>query len=836
MLFNTRTQETKVVHQFDLEKRGGTGLIGVTLDPDFSSNRYIYLYYSPPAKEEPFLFNLSRFTLRSDNSLDLTSEKILLQVPVQANSGAHHGGSLAWDKEGNLYLSTGDSSSPFPSNGYPPLDERPGAEFYALDAQRGSSNTNDLKGKILKIHPEADGTYTIPEDNLFKPGTAKTRPEIYAMGCRNPYRIAVHPGTGTVYWGDIGPDAGKDSVQGPRGYDEFNQARQAGNFGWPYFIGNNKAYAEWDFETNKALGLYDPAKPINNSPNNTGLTELPPAQPAMIWYPYSPSEEFPELGQGGRSAMAGEFYFYDEDSPGEKKFPEYYDGSLFVFDWMRNWVINLRFDEHEKYLRSEPFMATLGDFRRPIDLTFGKDGVMYMLEYGSVYGADNEDARLVKIEYNGGNRFPVANASIKDSAAWALLEKRVFLTSELKLPQVKTSISGSLPLKVSFSSAGSNDPDDNDRLSYLWSFEKNKTSDEANPSYTFRSPGIHTVVLNVTDKQGLTSTDTVFVTAGNEAPIISLKTGANTSFYSGKKTFVYEWVVEDKEDGTISGADVAVEFEYQAIPKSSGSAIPLGLSLMNDSDCKACHTQNKKSVGPSYVDIAKRYKDDDAAEKLARKVISGGGGSWGTDHVMSAHPQLDIDEATAMVNYILSLADQTKGKVSISTKGSLKFDQHKPDEPLGRYVLTASYTDHGAPSVRPIQSKETITLRNPTQLTIYADSYSGFGRFGNSLTSGDHKSYYLFRSIDLNKISGFIYDYSAENRDGEIEVRMDSYAGPIISTVHFEPTEKDKPGKLTAKFSQPQSGRHDLYFILVKRTPPHDEIANVKSITFEIAE
>jgi cytochrome c len=182
------------------------------------------------------------------------------------------------------------------------------------------------------------------------------------------------------------------------------------------------------------------------------------------------------------------------------------------------------------------------------------------------------------------------------------------------------------------------------------------------------------------------------------------------------------------------------------------------------------------------------------------------------------------------------LADQTKGKVSISTKGSLKFDQHKPDEPLGRYVLTASYTDHGAPSVRPIQSKETITLRNPTQLTIYADSYSGFGRFGNSLTSGDHKSYYLFRSIDLNKISGFIYDYSAENRDGEIEVRMDSYAGPIISTVHFEPTEKDKPGKLTAKFSQPQSGRHDLYFILVKRTPPHDEIANVKSITFEIAE
>jgi cytochrome c len=275
-LYDPATGKPSVVHQFAVATKGGTGLIGVTLDPNFATNQYIYLYYAPPTDKEPIIFNLSRFKLTSANTLDLASEKILLQVPVQENSGSHHGGSLAWDKDGNLYLSTGDSSSPFPSNGYAPIDERPGKEYLSLDAQRSSANTNDLKGKILRIHPESDGTYTIPEGNLFPKGTDKTLAEIYVMGCRNPYRIAVNPKTSTVYWGEIGPDAGKDSIQGPRGYDEFNQAKKPGNFGWPYFVGNNQAYADWDFATNTAGPHFDPNAPVNKSPNNTGLTNLAP--------------------------------------------------------------------------------------------------------------------------------------------------------------------------------------------------------------------------------------------------------------------------------------------------------------------------------------------------------------------------------------------------------------------------------------------------------------------------------------------------------------------------------------------------------------------------------
>jgi cytochrome c len=834
MLFDTRTGASKLVHQFKLEKRGGTGLIGITLDPSFKRNRYVYLYYSPPAEKEPFIFNLSRFVIRPDNTLDVKSEKVLLTVPVEENSGAHHGGSLAWDKDGNLYLSTGDSSSPFPSNGYPPLDERPGSEFFSLDAQRSSSNTNDLKGKILRIHPEPDGTYTIPDGNLFTTGTAKTRPEIYVMGCRNPYRIAVNPKNHTVYWGDIGPDAGRDSVQGPKGYDEFNQARVAGNFGWPYFIGDNKAYAKWDFSTSTAGPLFDAKAPVNNSPNNTGLNTLPPAQPAMIWYPYDASVEFPSLGKGGRSAMAGSFYTFDHTIPSEKKFPDYYDGSLFVFDWMRNWVLALRFDEQENFVRSEPFMASNGDFRRPIDLTFGKDGVLYMLEYGSVYGADNDDARLVKIEYNSGNRPPKAVAAIVDSAAAAAQSRRVFLTSETKVTAVAKSITGRVPLRVSLSSNDSQDPDDDDVITFKWDFRDGATSSEKNPIHVFTKPGIYEIILTVTDLKGSSQSDTLSVTAGNETPRITFETANNTTFYSLPKPFRYMLKVVDHEDQQIDWKNVNLTLEYQPVPRMSGNtAVPLGITLMEGSDCKACHTQDRKSVGPSWLDVARRYKGKKATDMLAGKVIAGGGGAWGTDHVMSAHPQLEFDEAKTIVSYILSLADTHKERSVIPMQGTIKFDQHKVDEPLGRYVLEASYTDKGNGAIKPIRNTATIALRNPTQLTIYADSYSGFERFGNWLTSGNHKSYYLFRDIDLTAVSGFTYDYSSEKLDGEIEVRRDSYAGPVISTVKFVPTGKGS-NVVTGSINSPLTGHHDLYFILIRKEKPQEELANVKSITFNM--
>ncbi len=148
----------------------------------------------------------------------------------------------------------------------------------------------------MRIKPEDDGTYSIPEGNLFPVGTPKTRPEIYVMGVRNPFRPSVDSKTGYLYWGDVGPDAGKDHpTRGPKGMGEFNRATAAGFWGWPYSRGNNQPYNDYDFETEESGPKFDPARLRNNSPNNTGLEALPPAQESFIWYSFGKSEEFPWL-------------------------------------------------------------------------------------------------------------------------------------------------------------------------------------------------------------------------------------------------------------------------------------------------------------------------------------------------------------------------------------------------------------------------------------------------------------------------------------------------------------------------------------------------------------
>jgi len=377
------------------------GLLGVKADPDFAKNHFVYMYYSSP--DSP-MNRLSRFTLENDTILN-SSEKVILEFYEQRDICCHTGGSISFGPDKTLFVSTGDNTTPFDepkqkyaSHGYAPLDDRPGHLQY--DERRSSGNTNDLRGKILRIKVKADGTYEIPEGNLFPKGTDKARPEIYVMGNRNPYRISVDPKNGNLYWGEVGPDANVDSLdtRGPQGYDEVNQARKAGFFGWPFFIGNNYPYHIYDYATGKSGPAFDPAKPINNSRNNTGLTELPPAQPAFIWYPYGISTmDFPSLGAGGRTAMAGPVY-YSDLYPKETRYPSYYDGKFFFNEWMRGYIKAVTMKANGDYDRMEPFMPNT-KFHAAIDIEVGPDGRFYVLEYGSGWFSKNEDAGLSRIDY-----------------------------------------------------------------------------------------------------------------------------------------------------------------------------------------------------------------------------------------------------------------------------------------------------------------------------------------------------------------------------------------------------------------------------------------------------
>ncbi len=402
------TKATVVAGKLEVFKELEDGLLGIALDPGFARNGWVYLFHSEPATRQvegvgKMGDNLvSRFQLTGD-TLDLSSRKEMLRIPTQREQCCHSAGSLDFDAEGNLYAATGDNTHPGESDGFTPVDERDGRGPW--NALKSAANANDLRGKILRVHPEPDGTATIPKGNLFPPGTPNTRPEIYVMGNRNPWRIAVDRRSGFLYWGEVGPDAGgPDEQRGPAGFDEINQARAAGNFGWPLVIADNKPYRRHDFASRTNGEAWDPLKPLNESRHNTGPKELPPAQPAFIWYPYSASTRFPAVKDGGRTACAGPVYHFDETLVSPTKLPREFDRTLFIHEWSRNWIIAVHLDEENRIakkpdgsLHMERFCTNM-TFMRPTDLAIGPDGCLYVLENGSAW-VGNKDTQLVRIEH-----------------------------------------------------------------------------------------------------------------------------------------------------------------------------------------------------------------------------------------------------------------------------------------------------------------------------------------------------------------------------------------------------------------------------------------------------
>jgi cytochrome c len=350
------------------------------------------------------------------------------------------------------------------------------------------------------------------------------------------------------------------------------------------------------------------------------------------------------------------------------------------------------------------------------------------------------------------------------------------------------------------------------------------------------------VILTVTDKSGLSSTDTLHIKVGNTRPEVRITSAGNKSFAWKKKPFTYAIKVSDKEDGKIDQSKVKAFYFYNPQPSQTDDATNVpsyavidypGKSIMAKSDCKSCHYADKKAVGPAYIQVANRYKNQSGSvSKLADKIIRGGGGSWGKEFVMSAHPQLSKRDAESIVKYIFSLTDKKPSQKAIPLSGQLNlpFYDH---EPRGQYTIVASYTDKGGKAVGPLKGTDVVTIRNADVNPMNADEYPGFQRFGDMLTAGKHKGYILLKNIDLTAISGFRYTYSAEHGDGFIEVRLDSRAGPVVSRFDFSNTGPQN-GIGNAKLNKPVSGRHDVYFFVMKKGKPDNSgVVNIKQISFQ---
>lgn len=766
------------------------GLMGITKDPDFSKNNFVYLFYSP---SDTSVNRLSRFEFKNDSIIN-SSEKIILQFYSQREICCHTGGSLAFGPGRILFLSTGDNSTPFDeagqkyvNRGFAPLDDRPGHEQY--DARRTSGNANDLRGKILRIKINEDGSYEIPDGNLYTKGTNGTKPEIYVQGNRNPYRISVDQKNSFLYWGEVGPDSDKDSLdsRGPRGYDEVNQARKAGNFGWPYFIGDNQAYFEYDYATGTSGQKFDPAKPVNNSKNNTGVKELPPAEPAFIWYPYGYTKYFPQIETGGRNAMAGPV-FYADMYPKETRLPDYYNGKLFIYDWIRGWIRAVTMLPNGDYDKMEPFMEHT-KLANAIDMEMGPDGKIYLLEYGTGWFQKNPDAGLSRIDYIAGNRAPkIAKISVDKNT-------------------------GALPFKIKITTDAI-DPE-KDKMTYTWTTGDGTVKETSTPEFehTYTKTGDFSISVEVKDKNGAsTKSETLQVYAGNTTPEVNINISGNKTFYFPGKQVLYSITASDKEDTAISAGNLFISADYiegtdlasVAQGHQQGEAGISGRNLVQSLDCKTCHKETEKNIGPAYTDVAKKYqKDPNAKSYLTEKIIKGGGGVWG-ETAMAAHPSLPASDISQIVDWIMSLAGEQQVKKSLPQNGSLQPSLGNLVKDNGVLKISASYTDLGGNNIKSLTGRSTTLLRNNKVLFSGKEKMKGYTTVNfngqNFMIAPAATGWFTLDNIDMTGIGSamIIAGWQQAPAYGfDFELRLDDEAGKLIGTGSvLPPKEKSKPGAI----------------------------------------
>jgi cytochrome c len=559
---------TSVIATIPVYTHDEDGLYGGAIDPDFETNRWVYLYYAPPlntpttnaptSSPDPNAWEvfegynqLSRFKFVEEPTphLDLDSEQQILRINVDRGACCHVAGEIRFDSRGNLLMVTGDDTPAGGGNsgGFSPFNGEPTVPPTAscpepchnapfVDASRSSGNTNDLRGKLLRIRVRPDGSYTIPRGNLFSPGTRGTRPEIYAMGFRNPFRLNLDEND-VAYVTDYSPDSRTPQVfRGPPGIGRVQIVRRPANYGWPFCMAPELPYYRWNFAASTPLD--DPPRPFecgnprrgpqNTSRHNTGLAVTPPVTKPDVWYSYNDNNPptplgtpcpayytvdppgtcpqlFPEFGPGGGVGPHGAApYDFDPKNPNPTKFPAYYDNAIFFAEFTRDYLREIRLDSRGRVFKINDLL-TCGDVSAdrntkpfvcdaPMDMRWGPDGNFYLLSYGDGFFRPNPDALLVKFSYVKGTRAPTAKLTATPS--------------------------GQAPLTVNFSSDGSADPDPGESIRFDWDLDGNGTIDstDPDPAFTYAANGVYTARLTVTDSSGKTATANTTITVGDTAP------------------------------------------------------------------------------------------------------------------------------------------------------------------------------------------------------------------------------------------------------------------------------------------------------------------------------
>jgi glucose/arabinose dehydrogenase len=516
---------------------GDRGLLGMALDPNFPTNPYVYVLYTydaeiggtaprwgtPDAISDPcpnpsgatadscvVSGRLSR--LQASGTSMTGSEQVLIEDWCQ-QSHSHSIGSLAFGRDGALYVSGGDGANPdaldYGQDGNPPnpcgdppagvggTQTPPTTEGGALRSQdrRTTSDPTGLNGTILRVDPATGAA--LSNNPRYNSNADPNARRIIADGQRNPFRIAVRPGTDEIWVGDVGWNDWEEinRISNPR--DSLVE-----NFGWPCYEGTERQSRYDSIDLNICENLYRTANSVT-APYYT--------------YNHNASVVSGETCPTGSSSISG-LAFYSAGP-----YPDEYDGALFFADFPRNciWVMH-------KGPNGTPDPSTLTTFvagaATPVDLQIGPGGDLF---YVDIFGGT-----VRRIEYSSANQRPTAIATV-------------------------TPAYGPTPLTVSFDGTGSSDPDSGDTLTYAWDLDGDGAYDdstEPKPTHTYNTAGNYNVGLKVTDTQGASDTldKPLEISPGNSSPpTATIDTPPDTTKWKGGDTITFSGSATDQEDGTL---------------------------------------------------------------------------------------------------------------------------------------------------------------------------------------------------------------------------------------------------------------------------------------------
>ena len=522
------------------------GLLSLAVDPDFPAEPYVYVFYvrdaaiggtaprwgTPGVTVDPCPDDTGtgcpvggRISRLQASGEFMTGPETVLVEDFCEQFTTDTGGGLEFGADGYLYMSAGDGAASHawdwgqfgdPVN---PCGDPPGGVGAALTpptAEGGRLRAQDLRtpgdplglgGTLIRIDP-ATGE-GVPGNPAFSSPDPNER-RILAYGLRNPYGLAIRPGTNDTWIADRGHGYWSELDRVPNPTDPVR------NFGWPCYEGALDEHG-------------DPYPRIRPRSQDQGLSICEDlyaegtATTAPYWaYDHElavvPGEDCRTNSQGApvNTSLSGlEFY------PQDGTFPAAYRGALFFSDRWRDciWAMLPGPDGLPQPGRVVKFGQRA---ESPIDLEVGPGGDLFFVD------SETEAVKRVRFAPSATNRAPTASA-VADPTA------------------------GNRPLKVDFDGGGSTDADPGDLLTHEWDLDGDGELDdstEERPTFTYSTRGTHTATLRVTDTAGASGTDTVAIHVAS-APVATIESPAAGTTWRAGEEISFSGSATDDDDGAL---------------------------------------------------------------------------------------------------------------------------------------------------------------------------------------------------------------------------------------------------------------------------------------------